>query len=211
MERCRAVNGISRGIGDIDKYIKEQGSQSMKDHIARRQAYFVSLKKPFRVLEPVEAWKKEYSEALKERKKTLVLEGGTCLGKTQYIRNLFGADCCFEVHASSPTSWSLRDFVPLQHKCILWDEATPQVMIQNKVLFQCPSVLLTLGNSPTANFTYDVWVNDCVMVINSNCWTEQLKEMPPGDRNWIVGNTVHVVVDSPLWVEEEVVAAAAGA
>ena len=107
----------------------------MKDRIARRQAYFVSLKKPFRVLEPVEAWKKEHSEALKERKKTLVLEGGTCLGKTQYIRNLFGADCCFEVHASSPTSWSLRDFVSLQHKCILWDEATQQVMIQNKVLY----------------------------------------------------------------------------
>ena len=40
--------------------------------------------------------------------------------------------------------------------------------------------------------------------MSSNTWSGELGRLPAGDRDWLVANSVHVVVREPLWhVEEE--------
>ena len=38
------------------------------------------------------------------------------------------------------------------------------------------------------------------MVIGSNVWREELEALPADDKAWIVANSVHVFVDTPLWI-----------
>ena len=134
------------------------------------------------------------------RKKFLVLAGRTGVGKTEYVKALFGAEHTLELNAAGMLHPCLRQFDVEKHRCILWDEAEALLIAQNRKLFQCPACFVELGFSPTGAMTYSVMVNQAVMVVNSNRWDEQLSLLEKGDRDWILGNAVVVHVDEPLWV-----------
>ena len=51
------------------------------------------------------------------------------------------------------------------------------------------------------------------MIVTSNTWSEELRKLDSGDRAWLVANSVHVLVNSNLWVDaaaEDIVPDAGG-
>ena len=86
------------------------------------------------------------------------------------------------------------------HRCILWDEATPRLIVENRKVFQMPCTLVQLGQSATGSFEYSVWLNDSVSVIATNRWRRDLyTSLQPEDVDWIQANSVLVEVLEPLW------------
>jgi hypothetical protein len=150
-------------------------------------------------LPEVDTWKVNFYDTVVSRKKVLVLEGGTGLGKTEFVRRLFYPKETFEINARGTAHFSLREFDPRRHACVLFDEAPAELVLNNRKLFQCPAVLVELGASPTAQHVYKVWLNDSVIVVCSNDWSTELLRLATADAAWLRGNTVHVAVSAPLW------------
>ena len=92
----------------------------------------------------------------------------------------------------------LREFDPLVHEVLLFDEVHPQQVVAQKKLFQAPAVPVTLGQSPTNTLTYSVWVFQKKLVCCTNVWEEGLDKMSHEDVLWLQANSVVVHVGSKL-------------
>ena len=197
-EVLRSPAGITRRLADLEKWMAEQREEVMRGRVAETQVLLAKVMRPFPEIPKVVAWQRKFSGAC-TRKKFLVLEGASGLGKTEYARSLFGVERTLELNCAGSLSFCLREHEPLRHRCILWDEAQVQLVLQERKLFQCPACWVQLGASPTGSHVYKVWLNDTVMIVGSNSWTEQLERTPKQDADWIIANQVLVQVKEPLW------------
>jgi hypothetical protein len=194
-------SGLTRRLADLDKYVQECRSIDLSDHIAAKVARLEKQLKSFVRIPAVDEWVAKYSGDC-FRKKFLVLEGPSGLGKTEFAKRILGnANDTFEINCAGGDHFDLRGFVPLRHRLILWDEASPSLVSKERRLFQCPPAWISLGNSATGCHSYKVWCNDCLMVVNSNKWTSELSLLPHGDAQWIIANQVLVAVTSSLVAE----------
>ena len=198
-ESAKIPSGISRRLADLDRWEQERSDRDLRQHIEDRVRLLDSTKQPWRTLPEVDTWKVNFYDTVVSRKKVLVLEGGTGLGKTEFVRRLFYPKETFEINARGTAHFSLREFDPRRHACVLFDEAPAELVLNNRKLFQCPAVLVELGASPTAQHVYKVWLNDSVIVVCSNDWSTELLRLATADAAWLRGNTVHVAVSAPLW------------
>jgi hypothetical protein len=197
-EVLQTVLGLPRRLADLDRWLLEQQKEKMRANVAKTQAQLFKAMRPFQQIGKVQAWMRKYSGSC-SRKKFLVLEGASGLGKTEYARSLFGVERTLELNCAGSLSFCLREHDALRHRCILWDEARVQLVLQERKLFQCPACWVQLGASPTGSHVYKVWLNDTVMIVGSNTWTEQLQHTPKADADWIEANQVLVKVQKPLW------------
>ena len=110
-----------------------------------------------------------------------------------------------EVNCASCPEPDLREFRPLLHKGILFDEASAEMVLRQKKLFQCPPTEVRLGCSVTNCHAYDVFVSGVAMVIASNTWSEELNALErEEDVRWLNSNSIVCNVGSrPLWDEAE--------
>ena len=68
-------------------------------------------------------------------------------------------------------------------------------------LFQAPNCQVVIGQSPTNQSCYPVYLNDTALVVCSNSWGMELTALPESDASWIRANMVFVQVTEKLWVE----------
>ena len=100
-------------------------------------------------------------------------------------------DKVFETNCACCPEPDLREFRSLYHDTILFDEASPEMVISQKKLFQGPPCFVELGCSSTNCHAYKVLVSGTRLVICSNGWTEALDMMPKeSDRQWLVDNSL---------------------
>ena len=196
-ELIRTTQGLQRKLADLDRWHREATQVQLEAHVSQRLHDLEGTLLAFRVVPEIEEWKQVHT-GLCMRKKFLVLEGPSGVGKTEYVKRLFGVDCTYEINMAASDDFCLRNFVPLKHRLLLWDEARPQTVLQQRKLFQCPAAWIDLGASPTGAFVYRVWVNDAVMVINSNKWSLELSKCYPEDIAWIQANQCLVSVQASL-------------
>ncbi len=85
---------------------------------------------------------------------------------------------------------------------ILFDEASCQMVLQQKLLFQAPPMPVRLGCSTTNCHAYDVFISGAGLMIASNTWKTDLAALKRDeDRQWLVDNSIVVDVGStPLWL-----------
>ena len=107
-----------------------------------------------------------------------------------------------EVNCASCPEPDLREFRPLLHKGLLFDEASCQMVLQQKKLFQAPPTPVRLGCSTTNCNAYDVFVSGVGLMVASNTWLADLAAIKrEEDREWLVANRMFVDVGTvPLWV-----------
>ena len=110
-----------------------------------------------------------------------------------------------EVNCASCPEPDLRDFRPLLHRGILFDQATAEMVLWQKKLFQAPAVDVRLGCSTTKWHAYDVFVSGVARLIACNTWKSELEVLRrPEDRKWLEDNSIVVNVGSqPLWLERQ--------
>ena len=199
-EVVRTGDCLTRRLPDFDRYFDEVRAAELQAHVAQRVGELESSLSPSRRLPEVEAWQAMYGEGAWHRKKFLVLDGPSGMGKTEFAKGLFGAGNTLELNCAATQHLVLREFNARQHRCIFLDEAPPEYVLKERKIFQCPSGWVELGASPTGNMTYKVWLNDACIVIASNTWTERVAQLGLADQAWIKANSVCVRVEAPLWL-----------
>jgi len=188
-------------LADLDKLEHCLEELRLRDRIAEIERQHEATACAFRRLPVVEDWLREASRPALRRKRFLVLQGDSGVGKSCYARSLLGASRTLELNCAGCRWPDLRGFRPELHRAVLFDEASPEMVCAQRKLFQCPPVLIDLGHSPTGQSGYRVWLNDAVLIVCSNGWREALAALPEeSDRQWIEANQVFVMIHHRLFV-----------
>ena len=90
---------------------------------------------------------------------------------------------------------NLTQFDRARHKAILYDECAPETVLNNRQLFQAGSTPVMLGQSPTQQHAYQVFVYAIPMIVCTNVWSFDLDP-------WLAANCVYIEVDAPLWRDD---------
>ena len=144
-ELVKTGENLCRVLPDLDRHHAESTAARLHQRAASVQDMLRYTDcRSVRVPE-VEAWKARYGRGVWRRKKFLVLEGPSGTGKTEFVRGLYGTPQTLELNCAGLISVNLRDYKPFEHKVVLWDEASPELVLTNRKLFQCPPMLDRLG------------------------------------------------------------------
>ncbi len=171
--------------------------------VAERQAAALRdlqplMKEPVRIEQVDSLFLPQFGQPM-FRRKFLVLTGPTRLGKTIYGRGLLGHDVTLELNCSGVLHPDLREYDPLRHKAILFDEASCEMVLAHRKLFQGPVEEVTLAHSSTNMYSYAVFVYGVAMLITSNSWRRELQDCTPEDQEWLRGNSICVDCAAPLY------------
>ena len=151
--------------------------------------------RPFKQYPLVDEFNRQFTKIM-SRYKFLVIEGASGTGKTYFTKWMLGnPDKVLEVNCASCPEPEIREFKALHHQVILFDEASPQMIIQQKKLFQAPPCFVELGCSTTNCHSYKVLVSGTRLVICSNGWSEAVARMSlEADKSWLADNSFVVNV-----------------
>ena len=208
-EMAYCGRSFSRVTQDLKAWEAAQSQLALQQKALTEQRLHHQNNLKFQTYPQVQQWWTEATQPHQRRKKFLVIQGPSGVGKTEFIKSLAGPGATLEISADGMTSPYLRNFQAEKHRVIFWDECQPKLVCMYRKLFQCPASWITLGVSPTGRDVYTVWVNDAVMIIASNCWLEALEELEKeSDREWIRHNQVLLVVQEKMFLEEGATAAA---
>ena len=186
-EYIKCCRNVAHNLPNLEKICLENRQIHL---LARASAVKLELEKgrrPSKSYALVDAWLEE-GRACRRRYRFLVIEGPSCVGKTQFVLNRFGHDSCIETNCSSTPEPDLRDFDSTKHRAILFDEAPCSLVLRNKKLFQASASFVQLGCSMTNCHRYEIWAHQTYMVVTSNTWSAELSMLPAqGDKDWLMG------------------------
>ena len=188
-----------RKLADLDRWKQATSEDALEIRVQERQNLLRATHRPFRVVPEVVRFLRAYDtfgepRAPLARKKICVLYGPSRMGKTEYVRSLFAQGSVMELNCANMKDVCLVGFDHNAHRCILWDEATVSLVVQNRKVFQHPCALVDLGHSPTAQHVRRYWLNDAVSFLCNNTWLSDLQKLTPEDREWVESNSVVVPV-----------------
>jgi len=147
--------------------------------------------KPFRFVPEVKLWQLQYERAYwrESRFKFLVLTGPSQMGKTQYAKSLFGAENTLVVPCQNVASPNLKDFRRGVHKAILFDEVSSQLIHDNKAVFQANNDIVVLGQSPTQEYVYKVFLYGVALICCTNQWMTGIQK-DSEEEEWLLANSI---------------------
>jgi hypothetical protein len=102
-------------------------------------------------------------------------------------------------HGSGETLPDVKDLSPLKFGWLLVDEVTPQLVINNRRLFQGKSGWTNISASATNVYARRVCSWGIRIIGTCNDWHERSAMLVQEDRQWLVQNSIVVDVDGPLW------------
>jgi len=190
-----------QNVKDLQAYKRMEAARVFKDATKERLA---KLKKPRAYVQAVdELFLPQFENDQLFRRKFLILEGSSNVGKSEFARLLSKSPAHFiELDCTDCEHVDLRAFSPGFHDLILWDEATPQLVMKYKKLFQGQGVDCQMAQTRTSKDNYEAFPYNVKMVICSNIWSELCRELRVADYEWIQQNSIHVRVKhaSDLWL-----------
>ena len=184
----------------LDQIRKRSQILQLEDEIKFVQEELRKLQAPFRDHPMVAMFQKQFdmsTYARQARFRSLVLVGGTQQGKTSKAMSLWGKSRTLKVSCGNCGDGvlpSLAGFQRQQHDAILFDEARIDHILKNRELFQSNEHLQTLGQSPCNPYAYSIWVYHRALLLCCNSFDLQDKNLTDPDREWLVKNTVIVVL-----------------
>ena len=152
----------------------------------------------------IENWKLQYHPDVwgsVTRFKFLVLWGPSRMGKTEMAKSLFGSNYTFIANCQGVDEPNMQTFNPQLHRCILFDEATPEMIMKNKVLFQAGPSGVTLQESPTQMCARWIFLYQNPMIVCTNTWKHD--EEWQGEFEWLRCNSVSIHITSPVFLEPQ--------
>ena len=155
-------------------------------------------------------WRPQYKE-VEGPFKTLVVLGDTGGGKTEWTMALCKDSAEDEeepfmhVDCANTTSPNLHGWSYFGFRGMCLDEASPELMLHEKRLFQAGIYECLMSQSACNQFAYKVYNWRKMMVICTNKW--DLSHLAPADRKWIEGNTVLLDLtdgknNPQMWVDD---------
>jgi hypothetical protein len=201
------AKNLKRHLENLDVLEKGPTAKRLKLEIQEKNQQIAQVRAAFRDIPEVTSWQQSLKEAA-DRRKFLVLDGPSRMGKTAYAVSLVDSGKVLEVNCANVDYPPLRSFESRAHSLVLFDEASTSLVLGNRRLFQAPNVPVTIGTSPTNMCAYDVYLNNAALVVASNSWHNELAALPTTERDWLAANMVYVRVDKPLFNLPELLAGA---
>ena len=198
-ELVRCAKCLTRHLPNLNKLEEESIALDLQKTIREKEKILQRERCPFKQLKPVQALIEDL-KVPRDRRKFLVLDGPSKMGKTAYCMYLFGKDATLEINCMGETSPQMQMFRHNKHKCVLLDEAAPEMVLLNRKLFQAPNSMVQLAQSKTGCHSYSVYLNDALLVISSNHWVEALAQLKRSESAWLEANQVLIQVTRPLWL-----------
>ena len=127
---------------------------------------------------------------LRSRYTFMAVTGASQTGKTVWAFNITGnQDEVFYVNCAQCPEPDLRG-LRRHHKVVLLDEASPEMILNQKLLIQGPPDWVKLDCSTTNCHAYEVFVSGIQFVICSNKWISQMDNLREvEDREWLADNS----------------------
>ena len=88
-------------------------------------------------------------------------------------------------------------------RCIVYDEASHDMVVANKQVFQAGLDEVMLGQSACNEHAYSAWLYAVPMVVSTNNWLLGATEE---EVSWLQKNLIVVDVTEPMWWEENILA-----
>ena len=149
--------GLSRRLADLECWHANKSELLVREMVSAAQASSRQELQPFPRWPIVDAWLAEVTKPLQTRKRCLVLQGPSRTGKTEFVRGLFPFGAVHELNCANLKDICLHGFDTLQHRAILWDEASASLVSKNRKVFQHPQCMVDLGHSPTGRHVLRFW------------------------------------------------------
>ena len=191
---------MTRHLQTLDILEKERQKDVVAAEMRSRDEKIGETRTAFKELKEVSAWVQDKATA-RDRRKFLVLDGASRLGKTAFACSLVPRGATLEVNCAGVTDPPLRAFSRQRHQLILFVEASTELVLKNRRLFQAPNTPVTVGSSPTNALAYDLYLNDTLLVVASSNWEQELAALPVRERSWLDANMVFVAVKEKLFKE----------
>ena len=201
-EFIKVVKNLPRHLSHLQELRKVHEEKRLQEVIERKELKFRKHRCAFKKIPKVVAFQAAFRTD-QSRRKFLVLDGPSRMGKTEFVRSMVEPVAILELNCASCVDPPLADFNAGKHKLVLMDEGTVEMVLRNRKLFQCPNARVQLGTSATNCFSYSVYLNDCMLVVCSNSWAVQLSRTPLEGAKWIEANQIYVHVSEPLWVKPQ--------
>ena len=124
---------------NLEIYSREQKQMLLQKKKDMIQDILSGSRKAFRELPEKTAFMKQF-ESIRSRYKFLVLCGNSGTGKTWFCKYITGnPDECLEVNCANCPEPDLRAFDPFVHKAVLFDEASPSMVLAQKKVVPVPA------------------------------------------------------------------------
>ena len=197
------VRNLPGMLRTLSAYETASAEEALASHVRAVQAELQHNRCPFKHIDVVSEWLAEF-DVLRARYRFLILDGPSCVGKSQFACALAShGSVCF-CDCQSAQQPDLRSFRPLQDEVIVMDEAAPSLVIRNKRLFQAPAEWVQLGLSATNMYSYRQWVHRVKIVVCCNDWIAGLNSLSASEKKWIHDNSRYHFEDDKLWVPHTV-------
>ena len=95
----------------------------------------------------------------------------------------------------------MRTFDRTKHRAIVFDEAASSLIVAHKQVFQAGLDASLLGQSKTNSLAYSVWLHGVPLIVSTNSWLDDVDHAC--DREWLLGNSVVIWVDEPMYFDRE--------
>ena len=200
----RCGKNLAHHLSNLERVVMEKRRGQLEKKRLQISSVLEGEVRPFKYFPLVhENWLPVFKMTL-SRYPFLVITGASCTGKTMYAKWLFGNPSkVYEVNCASTPEPDLRQFDSLEHEGILFDEAQPQMVCDQRKLFQGPPCWVDLGCSTTNCHKYQVFVSGIKMMICTNCWDEACEKLRhASDREWLRANGLVLKVGEPMWLDK---------
>ena len=193
------VRNLPGMLRTLSAFETASAEEALASHVRAVQAELRQGMCSFKHIDVVAEWLAEF-DVLRARYHFLILDGPSCVGKSQFACSLAShGSVCF-CDCQSAQQPDLRSFRPLQDEVIVMDEASPSLVIRNKRLFQAPAEWVQLGLSATNMYSYRQWVHRTKIVVCCNDWIAGLNVLSASEKKWIHDNSRYHFEDDKLWI-----------
>ena len=195
---------VSNLTGNLSNLLTVESQQEKTFFEEKRRIVQEALKGQIREFKPqplLKTFQDQY-KVIRSRYKFFVANGSSCTGKTVWAKHSTGnPDEVFYVNCASCPEPDLRK-LKAGHKAILLDEASPAMILKQKLLIQAPPDFVSLGCSTTNCHAYQVFVSGIQFVICSNKWISEVENLDcVEDREWLKENSIVLDVgDEPMFI-----------
>ena len=120
-ELVRVGKGLTRSLADLERWRQQRQQLLLEAKCLALQKRLRAKQKRFREVPIVQEWLAKWAHSKEdvERRKILVLTGGTGLAETAYVKSLFEVGSCLEINAANMRSYNVAG-------CLLYTSPSPR-------------------------------------------------------------------------------------
>ena len=141
-ELVKVAKNLPTHLSQLRKLRQVQSEREVARHIERKEAEFRKHRCAFKKIPRVSAFMAAFRSD-QSRRKFLVLDGPSRMGKTECVRSLVEPVAILELNCACCLDPPMADFMPATHRLVLLDEGTVEMVFKKPEIVSVPQLPCT--------------------------------------------------------------------